>query len=287
MARIAIIGAGNIGCYLGAHLRAAGEDVFFCVRRAPAPFRVEGLPRVSIPVFSAAPPKADFALVAVKAQDAPSAMPWLRAVCRENSVVAVLQNGVRHEEGVAPFRATPVLSYVYVEAEDGLYRGFSPPREEFTVPDDEGGRRFRDLLSGTKLRVKCEALFRTAAWKKMLHNCVSNPLTALAGRGLEILHEPEYASLAREVLLEALPVARREGAELPDSIVDETIAMLLSYPPGTRTSMLQDRERGRPLEVGALNGTLVELGRLHGLPVEANERLLRRLNNESNQATAG
>jgi 2-dehydropantoate 2-reductase len=111
----------------------------------------------------------------------------------------------------------------------------------------------------------------------MLHNCVSNPLTALAGRGLEILREPVYREWADRILAEALPLARLEGASLPNETVAETISMLLSYPAGTRTSMLQDRELGRPLELSALNGALVELGLRHGCPTPANREIVRLL----------
>jgi 2-dehydropantoate 2-reductase len=85
----------------------------------------------------------------------------------------------------------------------------------------------------------------------MLHNCVSNPLTALAGRGLEILAEPFYRDWAERILREALSIAQADGAELGTAEAEEVLDVLASYPAGTRTSMLQDRERGKSLELSA------------------------------------
>jgi 2-dehydropantoate 2-reductase len=264
---------------VAAHLQRAGNDVFFCVRRQPGQVHVDGIGPVEIPAFQANPPPAEIVLVTVKAQDTASVRTWLEAMRARRPLIAVIQNGVQPERRLAPHPAMPVLAYVYVEESLGVLRAFAPPREEFTVPDCEGGRQLRGLFHASGLGVQCEPAFAEAAWRKMLHNCVSNPLTALAGRGLEILREPLYRSWALGVLREALPIARREGVELHDEVIEETLAVLQSYPPGTRTSMLQDRERGRPLELDALTGALVAAGRSHGLPVPVNEDLLRRLQN--------
>jgi 2-dehydropantoate 2-reductase len=251
--------------------------VFFCVRRQPGQVNVDGIGPVEIPAFAVDPPRPDIVLVTVKAQDTASVRPWLDAMQDQRPFIAVIQNGVQPERRLAPHSALPVLAYVYVEESFNVLRAFAPPREEFTVPDCVAGRQLRGLFHASGLGVRCEPAFAEAAWRKMLHNCVSNPLTALAGRGLEILREPLYRDWALRILQEALPIARREGAGLKDEAIGETLAVLQSYPPGTRTSMLQDRERGRPLELDALTGALVAAGRRHGLPVAVNEDLLRRL----------
>jgi 2-dehydropantoate 2-reductase len=189
----------------------------------------------------------------------------------------VVQNGVHHEERVAPWPAIPVLSYVYVEEREGAFVGLAPPREHFTVPAGAPGARFADLFTGSGLTVRRDPTFHTAAWRKMLHNCVSNPLTALARRGLEILREPHYRDWAERILAEALPIANADGAALDADEPGGILATLAAYPAGTRTSMLQDRERGRPLELDVLNGALVALGRQYGLPTPVNEELVARL----------
>jgi len=269
---VAIVGAGNLGVFLGAHRAQAGRAVFFCARRPVGPVNLEGVGEVRIPYCLDAPPAADIVLLTVKAYNNPSAQSWLRRLCTDGQPVAVIQNGVHHAERVAPFAAIPVLSYVYVESRDGIHRAYPPPRAHFTVPAD--GTAFAELFAETAVRVHLEPDFHTAAWRKMLHNCVSNPLTAHAGRGLEILTEPFYRQWAGRILAEALPIAQADGARLDESEPQRILDILASYPAGTRTSMLQDLEQGKPLELDMLNGAVVELGRRYGLATGVNEAVV-------------
>ena len=275
---MAIIGAGNLGVFLASTLSSAGHEVFFCVRRSPLPVRMEGCPGLNLPSFLRDPPSADIVLLTVKVFDTPSALSWLPAITKDGRhPTAVVQNGVHHRDRVAPFPAIPVLSLVYIEGQGGIHRAFAPPQAHFTVPSESSSEPFTTLFAGTPIRVREEADFHTAAWRKMLQNCVSNPLTALAGRGLEILAEPAYRKWTEAILAEALPIAQADGAKLSFVDTRNILEFLASYPAGTRTSMLQDHENGKRLEIEALNGTVVELGRRYNLPVSINEDLVNRL----------
>jgi len=227
MSRIAIVGAGNLGSFLAAHLSRVRHDVYFCVRRPIAQIWVEGLPPVTVPFYLDDPPPADIVLLAVKTHDTPSAMSWLRHLCSAGQPTAVIQNGVHHAERVAPFTAIPVLSYVYVESQKAAFHAFEPPRPHFTVPTGPTSQAFVQLFAGTKIRVHEEPAFQDAAWRKMLHNCVANPLTTLAGRGLEILADPFYRDWAEHIIAEALPIANSDGANLTREDGNEILRVLV------------------------------------------------------------
>jgi 2-dehydropantoate 2-reductase len=277
MSRVAIIGAGNLGSYLGTQLKAAGHDVFFCVRHTPVAIRFEDAPVWHFPFFFRHPPAADIVLMTVKAYDTPAAVSWLAQLCPKKQPVAVIQNGVGHSERISPYPAIPVLSYVYVESQEGVYRAFLPQRAHFTIPSQSSCNAFAELFTNTSVQVEREGAFHTAAWRKMLHNCVSNPLTVIAGRGLEILREEKYLELAQAILAEAFPIARADGACVRATEGNKILTILSSYPAGTRTSMLQDFENGKRLELETLNGALIEMGKKYGLPTPVNEQVLKML----------
>ncbi len=278
MSRVAIVGAGNLGAYLGTQLKAAGHNVFFCVRRNPPAFRFDDSQVWHFPFFFRHPPQADIVLLTVKTYDTPGALPWLAHLCKDNQPVAVIQNGVGHDERISPYRAIPVLCYVYVEARNGVYQAFVPKHAHFTIPSQSSCNPFADLFTKTNIQVEREGAFHTAAWRKLLHNCVSNPLTAIAGRGLEILQEEKYLELAQAILAEAFPIAQADGARVRATEGNKILTVLSSYPQGTRTSMLQDFERGKRSEIDVLNGAVIEIGKKYGLPTPVNEQVVQMLN---------
>jgi len=278
MPRVAIIGAGNLGAYLGTQLKSAGHQVFYCVRRTPAAMRFQDSPVWRFPFFFHHPPQADLVLMTVKTYDTPVALTWLPQLCKNNQPVAVIQNGVGHAERITPYHAIPVLSWVYVEAQAGIYRAFLPQHAHFTIPSQSSCNAFADLFANTDIRIEREGAFHTAVWRKMLHNCVSNPLTTIAGKGLEILQEEKYLELAASILAEAFPIAQADGARVRATEVNRILTVLGSYPPGTRTSMLQDFELGKRLELDTLNGALIEMGKKYDLPTPVNEQIVEMVN---------
>ncbi|HWO45182.1 MAG TPA: ketopantoate reductase C-terminal domain-containing protein, partial [Methylomirabilota bacterium] len=107
---------------------------------------------------------------------------------------------------------------------------------------------------------------RAELWLKLLGNAVFNPLSALTRASLgAIARSPLVADVVRSAMEEADAVARRLGIEIPVSI-DQRIKGA-SRVGDHKTSMLQDLEAGRPMEIDAITGSVVELGDRLGVPV--------------------
>jgi 2-dehydropantoate 2-reductase len=270
---IAVIGAGSVGCMLAAHLAEAGWDIVVCGRTP--------LERVVVTIdggtvehkvdWAAEPaelPPLRHAVLATKIHHTPEVAGWLGALPAGSAVLAA-QNGVDHRARIGPLTAAAVVpTLVYPNAErtgPGRVRVRRTGRG-LVVPDDDAGRAAVSLFAGSGLDVEASADFATAAWEKLLFNVMANPLTALSGRPLEVLHQPAMAELGLALALEAVEVARAEGAALTPEDARLALDWLLGLPGATPSSMLQDRAAGRAMEHRGLLGPVVALGRRHGVP---------------------
>jgi 2-dehydropantoate 2-reductase len=113
---------------------------------------------------------------------------------------------------------------------------------------------------------------RHAIWEKFLLICGLSGITALTRLPIgPILGCPESKALFRDVMAEVETVARANAIVLQDGCVNQTIALLESLSPAVRGSMAHDLAAGRRLELEALNGMVVALGRKHGVATPAND----------------
>ena len=143
--------------------------------------------------------------------------------------------------------------------------------ERFSLGELDGSQSARILelshvLVGAGLKAPVQQRIRAELWLKLLGNAVFNPLSALTRASLgAIAHSPLVADVVRSAMEEADAVARRLGIEIPVSI-DQRIKGAARVG-DHKTSMLQDLEAGRPMEIDAITGSVVELGDRLGVPV--------------------
>ena len=143
--------------------------------------------------------------------------------------------------------------------------------ERFSLGELDGSQSARILelshvLVGAGLKAPVQQRIRAELWLKLLGNAVFNPLSALTRASLgAIAQSPLVADVVRSAMEEADAVARRLGIEIPVSI-DQRIKGA-SRVGDHKTSMLQDLEAGRPMEIDAITGSVVELGDRLGVPV--------------------
>ena len=275
---IAVVGPGAIGATVAAFLHRAGHQLLLCghTPRDNLDVRPDGAEPIIVPGPVHTDP-ADVAapveqvLLAVKATQIDATSGWLRALCDENTVVCVLQNGVEQIELVQPHcpssQVVPAIVWFPAETQPGGWvrlRG----RPQLTLPDTSAA--LVDLLRGAGCEVTVTADFTTAGWRKLLANAIAG-LMALTGRRAGMFRRADVAALSRRYLAECLAVARAEGANLGDGTVDELVAMFASAPEDMTTSMLADRQANRPLEWDIRNGVVLRKARLHGLPAPISE----------------
>lgn len=279
---VAIIGPGAIGTVIAALLHEAGTVVTIAGRSSRADLRLDtnrGAITVPGPVLidptqSAA--AADIVFLAVKATQTAAAEPWLTALCGASTVVCVLQNGVEQTETVGTLlpNSDIVPAIVWSPAErrpDGSVQLRGEPR--FTVPAVAGADRIRDILKNTACELTIARDFTTLAWRKLLQNAAAG-IMALTGRRAGVYHRQDLGDLTLAYLKECLAVAQAVGAALPGDEPQRLLERFRSFPDDMGTSILADRDAGRPLEWDARNGVVQRMGREHGIPTPISDILV-------------
>ncbi len=300
-----IAGAGAIGAYIGARMARAGMDVTLFARGAhlramqehgvrvkSAEGDFEARPRIVGTLADAG--TVDVLFLAVKAHSLPQLAPQLHSVLGPDTTVVSTQNGVPWwffqgfrgpAEGIRLERVDPggvvsaaieprrvVGSIVYFSTEiiePGVVLHTEGNRISLGEPDGTRSPRSRsiaDALIASGLRCPVTTHIRNEIWVKILGNVAFNPISALTRATLaQMARDPEVAALARNIMKEAEAVASRLGLELPVSIEQRMAGA--ERVGDHKTSMLQDLEAGRPLELEAVVGAVVELGERLGLPM--------------------
>ncbi|MGE3579304.1 MAG: ketopantoate reductase family protein [Vicinamibacterales bacterium] len=285
--RIVVYGAGAVGGFWGALLARAGHDVRFIARGAQLDalqargLRIasEALGDIDVrPVAASAAavggPPADLVLLSVKTHQTPPVLEDLAAVVGPDTVLIPMQNGIDADDILrARWGDTHVLSaVVYVGAaveSPGVVRhaarGLLMLGNPYAVPAD----RFQavlDTLGAPGLKVRAVEDIHRERWYKLMWNASFNAVSALTFQTTGPLLVNPYARQAIAASMrETAAVARASGVALSDEDVERSLAETEKLPP-IRTSMLEDRERGRTMEVEALVGTVVRRGGERGVP---------------------
>lgn len=279
---IALVGPGAIGTTVAAALHEVGRtpSIFGRSAQSHLELRVDG-GRVVVPGPVRTDPHEvkntfDLVFVAVKSTQVDAAAPWLSALCSKSTVVCVLQNGIEQKKLFSPYLpgSTVLPSVVWFPAQrepdaSVWLRG----KARLTLPDAPETSAVLAALSGTRCSVEVAADFTSVAWRKLLQNAVAG-LMVLTGRRAGMFSRADITRLSLAYLQECLEVARAEGATLADEVPQEIIDGFHASPADLGTSILADRQAGRPLEWDSRNGIVQRCGRTHGIPTPISDLLV-------------
>ncbi|WP_287986610.1 2-dehydropantoate 2-reductase [Piscinibacter sp.] len=285
--RVAVMGAGAVGCYFGGLLARAGHDVVLIGRPEHVrAIEAHGLRlqtrtfdehvRLRASTDAAAVQGAGLVLCCVKSGDTEAAAQAMHAHLAPQALLLSLQNGVDNAERLRALLPQPVrAAVVYVATEmagPGHVRHHG--RGELVVEPGPGGDDWAEALRAAGVPVEISADVHQALWVKLILNCAYNAISAIGqvpyGRMLAV---EGVAETMQQVVRECVAVARAEGVAVPADI-DTTVRGLAGSMPQQRSSTAQDLARGRPSEIEHLNGHVVRRGQAHGVPTPANQVLL-------------
>lgn len=272
---IAVIGPGAVGATIAAYLHTAGNTVSLYGRTPRDHIEVrpdDGRPMV-VPgpvrteVADVAGP-AEVVILAVKSTQVDAVAPWLHALCDQNTVVGIFQNGVEQIELVGPHCPTaglvPAIVWFASETQpEGWVRLRNEPA--VTLPTGTPAELLADALRGAGCDVTLADDFTTAAWRKLLVNAAAG-IMALTGRRAGVFRRDDIAVLGRRYVAECVDVGRADRAHLPDEVIAEVVDVFASGRPDMGTSILADRVAGRAMEWDLRNGVIQRKGVQYGIP---------------------
>lgn len=302
--KICVFGAGAIGGYMGVKLAQAGADVSL-VARGPhlAAMQQNGLRLIeeeqvhTVSVTASDTPEdlgeQDYVIVTLKAHSVPPVVEKMRPLIGPNTTVVSGVNGVPwwyfHKLG-GPLDGTRIHS---VDPGDAQWNGFGPdnvlgcvvyPAAEviepgvikhlegnrFSLGEPDGSKSDRAValskaLITAGLKAPVRSKLRDEIWVKLWGNLSFNPISALTHATLDVLCTDQGARpIARAMMLEAQEIGEKLGVKFPIDVerrIDGGAAV-----GAHRTSMLQDLDQGRPMEIDALVTSVQELGRITETP---------------------
>lgn len=286
MARVAVMGAGAVGCYYGALLALAGHEVVLIGRPALAEAvaarglllerggRVETV-RLAASADPAAAAGADLVLFCVKSGDTETAGRQIAAGLAPGAAVVSMQNGVGNAARLAAVLGVPVVPAVVYVATDMAGPGHvrHHGRGELVFGAAPGAAAAAALLRGAGVAVEVSDQAAVAQWTKFAVNCCYNALSAISLRPYgEIVAQPGAWQVMRDAMEEVVAVAAAEGIVLPEGLwgIVEAVAAGM---PGQFSSTAQDIQRGRASEIDYLNGEILRRAEAHGIAVPVNRTL--------------
>ena len=285
--KIAVMGAGAVGCYFGGMLARAGHEVVLIARPQHAEAIQQAGLRMDTKTFdervrlaasseASAVQGAELVLFCVKSTDTESAGAQMLPYLAPNALVLTLQNGVDNADrlrGVLP-KHEVAAAVVYVATEmAGPGHLKHHGRGELVIEPSSASDAVAQALIAAGVPTEVSGNVHGALWAKLILNCAYNAVSAITqlpyGKTVE---GAGIRDVMRDVVAECLAVAKAEGVAVPADVVT-AVDKLAASMPSQYASTAQDLARGKRTEIDYLNGLIVRRGEALGVATPANRVL--------------
>jgi 2-dehydropantoate 2-reductase len=290
--RVAVLGAGAVGCFFGGMLARAGREVTLIGRPVHVDafnargLRFEGLKFdeqvvVKSSTEASAVRGCRLVLFCVKSTDTEDAAAQMAPFLDAGALVVNLQNGVDNTERIQARVAQPVIpAVVYVATEMAGPGHLKHHGRGDLVIGDLGGAVPADALAQVQRWFQAAGVpvvlsdnVAGELWEKLVVNCAYNALSAIAQLPYgKMIEGPGIRDVMRDVVQETLAVAKASGVSMAPDMLDRTYRIAAAMPTQF-SSTAQDLARGKPTEIEHLNGFVVRRGAALGVRTPANRAL--------------
>ncbi len=215
--------------------------------------------------------KADLIIIATKQTGLEEALNNITNFIKEETIIIPLLNGVTSEELTATKYGWEKVLYGYFIGHSAVRKGNSISHDGVNTlvfgsenQSDERVQAVQKYFEEVGINYSIPEDIRRSLWLKFMLNVASNPTTALLRMTFgEMLNSKKFMQLAIAIMKEVQAVAKAEGINNTDTMIDETITHLKTMLPDGKTSMLQDVEAGRLTENDMFAGTVIKLAEKH------------------------
>lgn len=281
--RVAIIGAGAVGCYMGGLLALAGHTVTLLARPVHCTaIQKHGLilerhgTQATVPVqavtHSSALPPVDLVLFCVKSADTEEAGLVMSSCLQPQTVILSLQNGIDNAQRLAAVLGrdvVPAAVYVAVDMAGPGHVAHHGGGHLILGPSQESAH-VATVLTKADIPTTVEPDIMAILWGKLVVNCSYNALSALSQTDYATMQAtPGVKEVMAQVVAECLAVAAACGIFLPENML-HTVEKIAQLMPGQMSSTAQDLRRGKPTEIDYLNGYVVRKGQELNVPTPVN-----------------
>lgn len=223
--------------------------------------------------------KADLIILATKFAGLKDAIKNIKNFVKEDTVILSLLNGVTSEDIIADVYGKDKMLYSYFIGHSSVRCGNSVTHDDvntivFGAENNlsENVVAVKNFFDKVGINYKIPDDIKRSMWLKFMLNVSANQPTAILRMTFgDMFENTHFMKFAENIMREVQSVAKAEGVQNTETMVDEALKHLKTMTPEGKTSMLQDVEAGRKTEVDMFAGTVIELGKKHGIPTPYNK----------------
>ncbi len=280
MKNIGILGIGAIGSVISKYIIGnPANNYFFFNRSEKNSIQIEhknGLADIHIELSPTSDQNLDWLIVCLKKYHVPEAFPVLEKLIKENTKVAIFQNGIN--------LSTPYLSIAsadnFLETiidcpvqknQEGIFQQLKNPK--IILPEKELSNEFISLFKNSEVEFKTTDKFAKAQWTKLIESSATGSIQAYTRQDCSIFKKVKYIAEFKQLVEEGIAVAICENVELDVNLKETLINKLKDYPSTKGSSMLSDKLAGKKLELDAKIGAILKIAHRNNLAVPNTERI--------------
>lgn len=219
----------------------------------------------------------DWLIICLKEHQYPEAQNWFQKLINPKTQIAVIRNGLNLKVPLLDFTVEKRILECMIDCPTQLKKNefYERIRKPFViVPKSHLANDFEFLFDKYSIGINQVEDFKTDNWKKLCESSSLGAILCLSGETCWIFKDEKMRILYRDIIKETLLVAQADGAKIESNFIDEMLTKLMTYPETKGSSMLTDRLNGKPIELGAKNGVISELGKRHNIKTPINNLIV-------------